>query len=274
MIKIGRVFPCRTSMSPLDKDVYFGLPELFTPKYDEIHLSVVFTWDKYKVEKLSYEWERFGKVRVGGVAYDDPGKEFIPGLYLKRGIVITSRGCPNNCSFCLVPNREGKIRELEIKEGNILQDNNILACSKNHLEKVFDMLKKQKEISFKGGLESSRVTTYIADRLSSLKIKELWLACDTDNSLKSLKRALEIFRSRGFNRNKLRCYVLAGHNEPITKSEERLKTVFEYGALPFIQVFQEANNKKRYAGELSRNDNYFVRNWSRPAIIKSIMSGG
>jgi hypothetical protein len=32
-------------------------------------------------------------VKVGGPAFSAPGGDFIPGRYMKRGYVITSRGC-------------------------------------------------------------------------------------------------------------------------------------------------------------------------------------
>ncbi|GAH74631.1 unnamed protein product, partial [marine sediment metagenome] len=39
---------------------------------------------------------------------------------------------------------------------------------------------------------------------------------------------------------------------------------------PYIQVYQPISGEKRFAGEKSREDNLFVRRWSRPAIIKTI----
>ena len=59
-------------------------------------------------------------VHMGGPAFNMPGGDFVPGMYLKKGYVITSRGCPNRCWFCSVPRREGgRLRELPITEGNI-----------------------------------------------------------------------------------------------------------------------------------------------------------
>ena len=72
----------------------------------------------------------------------------MPGMYLKKGYVITSRGCPNRCWFCSVPRREGgRLRELPITEGNIVLDDNLLACSRQHIEAVFEMLGRQERAS-------------------------------------------------------------------------------------------------------------------------------
>lgn len=140
------------------------------------------------------------------------GGVFQSGMYLKKGVTITSRGCPNNCSFCFAHKREGKIRELPITEGNIIQDNNILACSNKHWRLVIDMLKKQKAVSFKGGLEKYRITPKIVEDLRGLRIRELWLACDQASSIKPLEKAVELLSKAGFTRNHLYCYVLIGDN--------------------------------------------------------------
>lgn len=155
VLKIARVFPTKTNMTPTDKDAYSGTPDLFTPNYDEIHISTTFTWDIAKSHRLADAWRSKGKVKIGGVAIDgESNKPFQAGIYLKKGITITSRGCINNCSFCLV--RRGLVEFDEFPEGNIIQDNNILACSDCHWRLVISMLKKQRAIEFKGGLDKYR----------------------------------------------------------------------------------------------------------------------
>jgi hypothetical protein len=261
---IARVFLTKTRMSPDDEHVYFGPPESNTPKYDEVHISATFTWDLSHCGLANY-WEKYGAIKVGGPACGDPGGEFVPGRYLKKGITITSRGCPWNCPFCYVPKREGKIRELKIHNGNIIQDNNLLACSKSHLQKVFQMLRKQRAIEFKGGLDCRLMNAWIFEELCSLKIKSLWFAYDTEEILPSLQKSAEKLRSY-FPRNKLRCYVLIGYaKDTIEAAEARLKTVWELGFLPFAMLYQT----KVY----TKNWHELQRNFSRPAITKSIMKG-
>ena len=160
MKKIIRVFPRRTSYTPDDELVFVGMPQLIIPEHDEVHISCTFTWDKKMCEELAFQWEgRTNKpVKIGGVACNDPAMDFVPGMYVKKGIVFTTRGCNNNCPWCMVPKVEGKFRELPICEGNIIQDNNFLQASRSHKEKVFDMLKKQRGICFKGGWSPNLLT--------------------------------------------------------------------------------------------------------------------
>lgn len=251
-------------MTPKDDMVFFDEPGLFRPEADEVHISTVFTWDISRSQYLKECWSQYyPMVKVGGPAYGDPGGEFEPGKYIKPGVTITSRGCPNKCGFCLVPEREGNIRELEIYPGNIIQDNNILACSKEHLKKVFAMLKEQRDIIFLGGLEASRVTDWIAEELDKLRIDELWFACDNDNSIEPLRKATEKLKRK--NSHKLRCYVLCGYgDQTIPQAENRLRQVYELGFMPFGQLYQPAHQFIEYPQEWKE----FIRKWSRPAIIR------
>ncbi len=249
-------------MCPIDKDCYFGVPDLFTPDYDEVLISVTFTWDIGKANYLKECWEnKSDNVKIGGVAIDGESKEpMLEGMFLREGITITSRGCPNNCSFCQVKN---PLKELnEFPEGNIVQDNNILACSDNHRRKVWKMLKKQKGIEFKGGLEATRVTSKVAEELRSLSIRSLWLACDHKNSIKPVKKAIKILKDAGFNSH-LYCYCLIGKDPK--EEENRLYEILNAGAMPFAQLYKDKDNSIKYNKEWKR----FAREWSRPAIIRS-----
>lgn len=266
MYGVLRVFPYRTSYTPDDDMVWIGEPGLFMPAHNEVHISCTFTWDMDYCEYLLGQWQAYTDkpVKLGGVAYGSPVGEHITGMYTKTGIVHTSRGCNNNCSFCIVPKLEGKLREYPIKSGNVIQDNNFLQCSKEHQKTVFEMLKTQKGVCFKGGLESQLINDWFACKAKEVRAKELWLACDSDGALKPLEKAAQILRAAGFNQNNLYCYVLIG--DDIVKNEARLRKVFEIGCLPFAQLYQSPTRKKI---EYSDEWKHFARIWSRPAITKA-----
>ena len=265
-MRIARVFPSRNSHTPNDDLAFYDVPGLFMPDFDEVHICTVFTWDLQRAEQLKVAWEATGKpVKLGGPAYDDAcNGEFVPGRYIKQGVTFTSRGCPNSCSFCFVPKRE-QWREIEnFAEGNIIQDNNFLACSKEHRKKVYEMLKRQRNISFQGGLEASRLTDWDIEQMQGLKIKDLWLAADSQARLPDTIDAIKRLNKAGFNQNKLRSYVLIG--DDMAENQDRLMQVFKAGALPFAQLFQPIERK-----EYSREWKQFARTWSRPAAMKARM---
>lgn len=271
-MRILRVFPRRTSFTPKDDLVDIGYPGLWKPRVDEVHISCLFTWDKEFCERLKAEWSLYyPTVRLGGPAYGFDGDEFIAGRYIRQGITFTSRGCNRSCPWCLVPEIEGKFRTLKtIVPGHIIQDNNILWANKDHLVKVFSMLKTQRAIRFLGGLDVRMLRHWHIEELRGLRIDELWLALDSWHTQGQFERVVAELKRAGFSRDQIRCYVLAGFNEPIQKAEDRLRFAYECGALPFIQVYQPPSSSKRMAGEKSREDNLFVRKWSRSAIIKSM----
>lgn len=270
-MKIIRVFPHRTSYTPDDDYVFIGMPQFLLPEHDEVHISCTFTWDKELCKELAYQWEvRTNKpVKLGGVAFGSPSEDFEQGLYIKRNIIFTTRGCNNNCPWCIVPKLEGRLKELPICEGNIIQDNNFLQASRAHKEKVFDMLRKQRGICFKGGLEPDLIDDHFVNGITSLKIKELWLACDTDASISLFRKGCKKLVKAGFNRNKIKCYVLS-YGKDMEADEARARAVYEAGAMPFVQLYRDfGNDKTDYPEEWKK----FQRRWSRPAIIESRMKG-
>ena len=268
MKRILRVFARKTSMTPMDELTYYDTPGLFVQEHDEVHIVVTFTWDLERGQYLKECWESATDkpVRIGGAAFGDPCLgDFVPGLYLKHGVTITSRGCVNACPWCLVSRREGKLREIEnFAAGNIVQDNNFLACSKQHRAKVYEMLKGQRKIDFSGGLESEFLTDWDVEQIRGLKINKLWLACDSKERVKPFQKACKKLVNAGFSRDKIHCYVLCGND--MNENEDRLRTVFEAGALPFAQLEQPCEWKE-YPREWKR----FARLWSRPALYKAHM---
>jgi len=265
-ITTARVFVRRTSFTPDDDLAFIGEPPLYRPDVDSVHVSCVFTWDKAEALRLRDSWARYyDNVQVGGPAFDDPGNEFVPGMYLKRGITITSRGCPKKCPWCFVPKREGALREYAfIPVGHIIQDNNLLACSRGHIEGVFEMLRWQnKAAKFSGGLDIDFLRPWHVDLLQTIKVKELWVACDTEAALKRLRRVAGLLSD--FPIEKKRCYVLIGHNTSLDECEDRCGKVLAMGFLPFAQLYRSPDREINWTKEWKA----LQRKWSRPAIYRS-----
>jgi len=267
-MKIIRVFVRRTSSTPTDEWAFIGEPPMIRPEADEVKISVVFTWDIESAKHLALAWAQYySRVTMGGPALCTYADGFTPGLFTHLGITITSRGCNNNCPWCLVPQREGNIREIPICPGNIIQDNNLLQCSSDHIHKVFDMLKTQRHVQFTGGLDARLLTNDIVDRLRSIRLEQMFFACDNKASIAHLRKAGEMLKD--IPRSKKRCYVLlAFDGESISDCTERLQDVWQSGFMPFAQLYQPADHRIVYSNEWRT----LARNWSRPAIMKTIQS--
>lgn len=259
-----RVFPSRTNATPCDENCRYGFPGLFD-ECDKIDISVTFKWDLPMAEKLYNEWKYVAETEIGGPATDAPGGEFIPGEHLKHGYVITSRGCPNKCWFCSVWKREKELKELKIKNGFNLLDDNLLACSDSHVEKVFSMLAKQKRKPvFSGGLEPKRLKDWHIDSLVKLKPERIYFAYDTADDYESLVEVGKKLNNTRLKGNNLCCYVLVGFvGDNFTKAEKRLLDTIKAGFFPYAMLYIDET------GNYNRDWKSFQREWVRPEIVAS-----
>lgn len=277
MNDIIRVFPRRTKWTPTDDLAFVGEPPLFELPELPVFVSCTFTWDISRAYDLFIQWRRrvgAANVHLGGPAFDRiEGLEkglFIPGRFIKEGVTFTSRGCPKNCPWCLVPRREGKLHEINISPGSIIQDNNLLACSRGHIERVFEMLRQQKRgIVFSGGLDIDYLAPWHVELFKSIKVKELWVACDCEKDLKRLDKAADLLADFGIE--KKRCYVLVGFGgEKLIDAERRLEAVYAKGFLPFCQPYRPINaDVEWYPGEERDKIRRVIRKWSRPAAYRA-----
>lgn len=264
-----RVFPRRTKWTPTDDLAFIGDPGLFRPPEMPVRISVTFTWDIPEAERLYRAWSAYySDVEIGGPAFDDPGETFTPGQFIKAGVTFTSRGCSKNCEWCLVPKREGWIRELPVVDGWEVADNNLLACSQRHVEEVFDMLKRQPEpIKFGGGLDAELLQPRHVDLLKTIRLKFAWFACDYPGALLHIERVADLLSD--FSREKKRCYVLIGFGDrSLAQEEKRLEAVYRLGFLPMAILYRSPGWKlKHWSKEWLR----LRRTWSRPARFKKMM---
>ncbi len=266
-----RVFPRRTSHTPTDDWAFVGDPPLFRPGPEtviDVSVSVTFTWDILEGQHLVEAWRQYYPLgRIGGPAFDDPGNTFTPGLYVRQGVTFTSRGCGRGCPWCLVGQREGGLRLLPITDGWIIEDSNFLACPGPHRRAAYTMLARQPHGAvFSGGLDARLVTDDIRAEFRDLRILDVFLAADTDDTLGPLERAVS--RLSFLGRERLRCYVLLAYGgETIEQAERRLKAVWEIGAMPHAQLYRPPDRQIVYSPEWR----HLARTWSRPAAMKAEM---
>jgi hypothetical protein len=269
-VKIIRVFPRKIKATPDDENAVIGEPGLFH-EADQILVDCTFTWDKPEAERLAEAWKKIAPVSLSGVAYGDILGEFIPGKFLKLGYTITSRGCNNRCWFCYVwKHCKGRLTELEIKDGWIVQDDNLLACSEPHINAVFEMLKRQpKRAVFSGGIEARLLKDWHVNKFVELKPQQIFFAYDTEDDFEPLVNASKLLQDTKFLRPKYRtafCYVLIGYpNDTFEKAERRLRNTANLGFMPFAMLYRDDS------GIVNNEWKRFQRLWTRPAIIEARM---
>jgi hypothetical protein len=151
---------------------------------------------------------------------------------------------------------------LPIVDGYNVLDDNLLACSDDHIKKVFAMLSRQKEkIEFTGGLEAKRLKEWHIQEMKKLKILQMFFAYDTPDDEEPLINVAKLLKQAGYERHILRCYVLIGyHGDTFDAADKRLKTVMKCGMYPMAMLYR---NEKEPDYEWKK----FQRNWVRPALI-------
>jgi len=269
-MKLIRVFPRKTKATPDDELVRFGPPGLFE-QADEVHVDCTFTADKLHAEWLAEQWYKVAPVKIGGVAYGNPGAEFVPGLYIKPGYTFTSRGCPRRCWFCSVWKRDPTPRLLPIQDGWNILDDNLLACPEAHVRAVFEMLKRQsRPVEFTGGLEALSLQHYQVELLCGLKPQPTcFFAYDPGDAFEMLVCAARQMISSGFRikGHRMRCYVLIGYpKDTFSLAEKRLRDILGLGFTPYAMLWQpETPSAEKYRPNAQWKG--FQRRWLRPAII-------
>jgi len=253
--RIARVFPRKTKGTPDDELVFLTEPPMLAlPEIDEVHISCTFSYDRKRAEYLAMQWERVGvPVKIGGPAYGSVTDEtFEPGRYIRKGYTFTSTGCHNKCWHCDVWKRNPCFKELPIKDGYIIQDDNILMSSENHFKAVMQMLKRQKEGAiFSGGLEAKILKQWHIDELREIKPKSLYFAYDHADAYEPLVIAGKMLLDSGFTKTShcLRSYVLIGYpGDTFDAAEKRLVDTMKAGFMPFAMLYRDKKGMSRKTG--------------------------
>jgi len=208
---------------------------------DTIYLSVVFSWDLDKALRIQEQLKL--KVVVGGPAAklagiqpDDP-LPFSPLQFHNPLATFTTRGCPNACKFCAVPKIEGGLKELptwEIKP--VICDNNLLAASQKHFDRVIDSLKPLPYVDFNQGVDAYLFTDHHARRMAELKAVCVRFAFDSVNDETAVMDA--IARARAHGLKDIGVYVLFGFKDTPEDARYRLERIRSLGVRPNPMRYQ------------------------------------
>lgn len=146
-------------------------------------------------------------------------------------------------------------------------DDNLLACSRQHIEAVFAMLGRQKECPiFTGGLEARLLRPWHVDLLRESRTQRMYFAYDTPDDYDPLVEAGRLLQAGGFERksHKACCYVLIGYRgDTMEAAEKRLRDAWKAGFIPYAMLYRDEK------GIVDSEWRKFQRLWVRPAIVMS-----
>lgn len=127
-----------------------------------------------------------------------------------------TRGCPNNCRWCVVPRKEGQIRayrdwkELVRPDSKklVLMDNNILSCEFG-ISQLESMIGSGYAIDLNQGMDARLVTERAARILARLKwIRFIRFSCDQTAQIEAILHAAALLAEYGVKPYRLFIYLL------------------------------------------------------------------
>lgn len=181
--------------------------------YHKVYASKIFTFTPdYPYYIYADEVERGGtgidicKQLPGAMDRCTPDYSLYPGIDRRTAYGFLTRGCPNRCKWCVVPQKEGSIRPymdvddiaVEGRHWMILMDNNVLASDYglSQIEKIAD---KGYHVDFNQGLDARLVTEETARLLARVKwIKRIRFGCDTYQQIAECERAMGLIQQYGY----------------------------------------------------------------------------
>jgi len=254
--------------------------EMWNPdkKYDKVYSSKVFTFTPPSNEAAL---NALTNVEYGGTGYGlykdlpDHIDQMFPDYSIypecDHAIGFLTRGCIRNCSWCIVPKKEGYIRPYrtwqEVKRSDsrdiVFMDNNVLACDYG-IEQMASMIGQKVRIDFNQGLDARLITPEVAEIISRLKwIRFIRMSCDTDAMLNVVMDAVHRLGNYGVKPYRVFVYLLV---RDIKSAEFRATRLRDAGVEVFAQPYRDFENKI----EPTREMKDFARWVNRKPIFKSV----
>ena len=243
---------------------------------DTLYLSVVFSWDVAAAVERAKQHK--GRVVVGGPAAIIQREAFEgvadvqekcdvaePILFHNHLATFTTRGCVNACPFCIVPRIESEFIEIRnFRPAPVVCDNNFLAASAAHQERVVDALKRYPLVDFNQGLDCRLFTPDAASNLGRLRLRARF-SFDAVSEESALVDAVRLCQER--STKNIGVYVLFGYNDTPDDAIYRLELVRGLGLWPNAMRYQpiDARAKNEYVApnwterELRRVARYYNR---------------
>lgn len=159
---------------------------------------------------------------------------------------FSSRGCPRNCSFCMVPKCEGKFRQADEIKDLINPKSNVLVLHDNNLtadplciEKLKEICGRNLTIDINQGCDVRLLNDDIAKALSEVShLRSVHYAWDLMgfegqvlDGIKTLSKYIKPYRQM--------CFMLTGYNTSHEEDEYRMQKLVEMKVDPFVMIYNE-----------------------------------
>jgi hypothetical protein len=247
----------------------------------EVHLNFpLIKCDRYfasKIFKDAAEIPAVEPLEIGGSGFDlsaclpneiealEPDYSIYPTCDYSLGFI--TRGCVRRCSFCVVPQKEGKVRfdrhwsKFTNPAGRhfVFLDNNFLAFS-GHMELLTEIVRDKIIVDFNQGLDVRLMNESNARLLTKVRwLRHVRFSFDSVALEKAVRRGIELLTGNGLSPRRLMVYVLIGFDTTPEEDMHRVMLLRSLGADPFVMPFNRADRYQRQ----------FARWVNHKAIFKS-----
>lgn len=238
-------------------------------RYDKVYVSKVFGDEYSKMPPLYIQADEIVYGGTGFAITVENGKEvyhkcndkplppeiehiypdytLYPNLTKDTAYGFLTRGCPNNCGFCIVSQKECarsvKVADLsEFWRGQRhikLLDPNLLAC-KDRADLLRQLIDSRARVDFTQGLDARFVTEEAAGLLKQIKIDKVHFAFDYMKNEKAIVKGLQTYkRVCGTRENNAIVYMLTNYDTTIEEDLYRLRMIKQCGFLPDVRIYRK-----------------------------------
>lgn len=237
-------------------------PELFEMP-ERVYISCLFRWNREQALALADAWG--DRAVIGGTGASIHKRlsveveKTLPDYSLygnDRAIGFISRGCIRRCPWCVVPEKEGKLRRVSTareivgeRHESVFLDNNFLALPDHH--KDLEWLAKHKVgIDFNQANDARLITADNAKLLAKCKWEAngstVRIALDSVGTIPAVERALTHLRSAGMALSRIFVYCLIGY-DGLQSDVERLLFLRSFGVSVFPIGYRDLETGKEPA---------------------------
>jgi hypothetical protein len=188
------------------------------------------------------------------------------GLYPEMDFAMgfLTRGCDHKCSFCLVPKKEGALKQVSTLDDIVppgfkklvLLDNNLLAYP-GAVNILKEIAKRKLQVNFNQTLDIRYLTPESAKLLAELDSRNYSFSKSmyyfSLNSSALIPLAAEKMKLlKGTRRHEIMFICMYGYNTTLSDDIERFSFLQKLGVSPFVQKFQPVDDSS-----VPKVENYF-----------------
>lgn len=191
---------------------------------------------------------------------------------------FSERGCRLSCSFCVVPQKEGKptkaadISELLTnphgEDRLVLLDDDFLGHP-DCLAVMEELADRKLKVCFSQGLNIRTITEAQASMLKkinfrnlSFKYKQITFAWDNTQDEKFIKRGFDKCLKAGIKPYQMQFFVLIGYDSTPEEDLHRVETLKAWGCDPFVMAYDRNDGyQKRFQRWVNRRQIFQTVSW-------------